>query len=135
MFRYHPVKYNIDTINEYIEKHTRIPMWDFSSGTRLTVIRSFDVNKPGAEVDELTGGVAGGSTVTTEATTCANISCVASLHTETNFAVPGGLIGVGTKLDSMGAALIGSLSRLSARRGQGLAGFHMCVCFSFMRLG
>ena len=27
----------------------------------LTVIRSFDVNKPGAEVDELKGGVAGGS--------------------------------------------------------------------------
>ena len=25
------------------------------------VIRSFDVNKPGAEVDELKGGVAGGS--------------------------------------------------------------------------
>ena len=27
----------------------------------FTVIRSFDVNKPGAEVDELKGGVAGGS--------------------------------------------------------------------------
>ena len=27
----------------------------------LSVIRSFDVNKPGAEVDELKGGVAGGS--------------------------------------------------------------------------
>ena len=26
-----------------------------------TVIRSFDVNKPGCEVDELKGGVAGGS--------------------------------------------------------------------------
>lgn len=27
----------------------------------LIVIRSFDVNKPGCEVDELKGGVAGGS--------------------------------------------------------------------------
>ena len=27
----------------------------------FVVIRSFDVNKPGAEVDELKGGVAGGS--------------------------------------------------------------------------
>ena len=27
----------------------------------LTVIRSFDVNKPGCEVDDLKGGVAGGS--------------------------------------------------------------------------
>ena len=110
-------------------------MRDFSSDMRLTMIRSFDVNKPGAEVDELTGGVAGGSTVTKEATSSANISCVASLHTETNFAVPGRLIGVGTKLDPMGVAMTGSLNRFSARRGQGLAGFHRCVCSSFMRLG
>ena len=27
----------------------------------VTVIRSFDVNKPGCEVDDLQGGVAGGS--------------------------------------------------------------------------
>lgn len=27
----------------------------------ISVIRSFDVNKPGCEVDELKGGVAGGS--------------------------------------------------------------------------
>ena len=27
----------------------------------IIVIRSFDVNKPGSEVDELKGGVAGGS--------------------------------------------------------------------------
>lgn len=27
----------------------------------LAVIRSFDVNKPGCEVDDLKGGVAGGS--------------------------------------------------------------------------
>lgn len=27
----------------------------------LSVIRSFDVNKPGCEVDDLKGGVAGGS--------------------------------------------------------------------------
>ena len=31
---------------------------------RMIVIRSFDVNKPGAEVDELKGGVAGGSIIT-----------------------------------------------------------------------
>jgi translation initiation factor 2 subunit 3 len=28
---------------------------------QMIVIRSFDVNKPGSEVDELKGGVAGGS--------------------------------------------------------------------------
>ena len=30
----------------------------------LSVIRSFDVNKPGCEVDDLKGGVAGGSILT-----------------------------------------------------------------------
>ena len=55
------MKYNIDAINEYIVKKIPIPVRDFSSDPRLIVIRSFDVNKPGAEVDELKGGVAGGS--------------------------------------------------------------------------
>ena len=118
-------------MNEYI----LIPMRDLSSDTQLTVIWLFDVKKPGMEVDELMGGIAGGSTVTKEATASANVPCVASLHTETNFAVPGRRIGVGTKLDPMGAALTGLSSRFSARRGQGLAGFHSCACYSFMRLG
>jgi translation initiation factor 2 gamma subunit (eIF-2gamma) len=34
---------------------------DFTSSPNMIVIRSFDVNKPGAEVDEIQGGVAGGS--------------------------------------------------------------------------
>lgn len=90
---------------------------------KLIVIRSFDVNKPGAEVDELKGGVAGGSIltgvlrlgqeveirpgiVTKDAqgrNQCKPIfSRIVSLHAETNqlqFAVPGGLIGVGTRID------------------------------------
>lgn len=34
---------------------------DFTSPPQMIVIRSFDVNKPGSEVEELKGGVAGGS--------------------------------------------------------------------------
>ena len=34
---------------------------DFTLPPRLIVIRSFDVNKPGCEIDDLKGGVAGGS--------------------------------------------------------------------------
>ena len=34
---------------------------DFTSPPQMIVIRSFDVNKPGSEVEELQGGVAGGS--------------------------------------------------------------------------
>lgn len=87
------------------------------------MIRSFDVNKPGEEVQHLKGGVAGGSIlrgvlklgdqievrpgiVTKDkdgAVRCVAIkSCIMTLFAETNdlkYAVPGGLIGVGTKID------------------------------------
>jgi translation initiation factor 2 subunit 3 len=117
------LKYNIDAVNEYIVKRIPIPTRDFTSDPRLIVIRSFDVNKPGAEVDDLKGGVAGGSIlmgvlrlgmeveirpgiVTKDSSgrnRCQPIySRIVSLHAESNqlqFAVPGGLIGVGTKID------------------------------------
>ncbi|CAG8550053.1 3640_t:CDS:10 [Ambispora gerdemannii] len=117
------LKYNIDAINEYIVKKIPIPIRDFTSDPRLIVIRSFDVNKPGAEVDELKGGVAGGSilrgvlkigdeievrpgilTKDNEGQIhCRPIfSRIVSLfaeHNDLKFAVPGGLIGVGTRID------------------------------------
>lgn len=104
-------------------KRIPIPVRDFTADPKLIVIRSFDVNKPGAEVDELKGGVAGGSIltgtlrlgmeveirpgiVTKDAqgrNKCKPIfSRIVSLHAESNhlqFAVPGGLIGVGTRID------------------------------------
>eukprot|EP01113_Clastostelium_recurvatum_P020356 TRINITY_DN2414_c0_g1_i1.p1 TRINITY_DN2414_c0_g1~~TRINITY_DN2414_c0_g1_i1.p1 ORF type:complete len:614 (+),score=174.83 TRINITY_DN2414_c0_g1_i1:56-1897(+) len=117
------MKYNIDVICEMIIKKIPIPVRDFTSSPRLIVIRSFDVNKPGAEVDDLKGGVAGGSIVkgvlrlndeievrpgivTKDAE--GNIRCtpifskIVTLFAEENdlkYAVPGGLIGVGTKID------------------------------------
>eukprot|EP00051_Salpingoeca_urceolata_P026961 m.479462 g.479462 ORF g.479462 m.479462 type:complete len:474 (-) comp21458_c0_seq1:75-1496(-) len=117
------LKYNIECICEYIVKKIPVPTRDFTSPPRLIVIRSFDVNKPGAEVDDLQGGVAGGSILcgvlrrgqevevrpgivskTQDGTlTCQPIfSRVLSLYTEKNelqYAAPGGLIGVGTIID------------------------------------
>lgn len=117
------LKYNIDAINEYLCSKVPVPVRDFTSDPRLIVIRSFDVNKPGAEVSELKGGVAGGSIlngvlklgqeievrpglVTKDKegkTKCQPIfSKVASLLAEKNelqFAVPGGLIGAGTLIE------------------------------------
>jgi len=117
------LKYNIDAVCEYITKKIPIPPRDFLSEPRLIVIRSFDVNKPGCEVDDLKGGVAGGSILrgvlkvgqeievrpgivakdTEGKLTCQPIfSKVVSLFAEQNdlqYAVPGGLIGVGTKID------------------------------------
>ena len=117
------LKYNIDVIAEYIVKKIPIPIRDFTSDPRLIVIRSFDVNKPGVDVDDLKGGVAGGSiltgilrlgdeieirpgVVTKDADgkiRCRPIySTILSLLAEKNsleFAVPGGLIGVGLRVD------------------------------------
>ncbi|CCC68061.1 hypothetical protein NCAS_0A15030 [Naumovozyma castellii] len=117
------LKYNIDAVNEFIVKTIPVPPRDFMISPRLIVIRSFDVNKPGAEIDDLKGGVAGGSIlngvfklgdeieirpgiVTKDdkgKILCKPIfSNIVSLFAEQNdlkFAVPGGLIGVGTKVD------------------------------------
>lgn len=117
------LKYNIEVICEYICKKIPIPVRDFTSQPRLIVIRSFDVNKPGCEVDDLKGGVAGGSILrgvlkvnqeieirpgiiskdTNGKLKCQPIfSKIVSMHAEQNdlqYAAPGGLIGVGTKID------------------------------------
>jgi len=114
------LKYNIDAVNEYIVRNVPIPIRDFTSDPRLIVIRSFDINKPGVEIDELRGGVAGGSILKGVLRLGMEIevrpgtylkdkkkyrpifSRIVSLHAEQNhlqFAVPGGLIGVGTKMD------------------------------------
>ncbi|XP_078001361.1 eukaryotic translation initiation factor 2 subunit 3, Y-linked [Glandiceps talaboti] len=117
------LKYNIEVICEYIVKKIPKPIRDFSSDPRLIVIRSFDVNKPGCEVDDLKGGVAGGSILRGVLKVGQEIevrpgivskdqdgklkcrpifSKIVSLYAEQNdlqYAVPGGLIGVGTKID------------------------------------
>ncbi|KAG1798096.1 uncharacterized protein HD556DRAFT_1440431 [Suillus plorans] len=45
------LEYDIDAVNEIIAKRLPIPVRDFAFD--LGLIRSFDVNKPGAEVHEL----------------------------------------------------------------------------------
>jgi len=116
------LQYNIDVVCEYLLKIPP-PIRDFTSSPQLIVIRSFDVNKPGAEADELQGGVAGGSIL--RGILCLNqeieilpgiikksanggircqpiLSRITSLFAEKNtlqYAVPGGLIGVGTNID------------------------------------
>eukprot|EP01038_Epipyxis_sp_PR26KG_P010398 gene10398-13966_t len=118
------LKYNIDVVCEYIARQLPIPIRDFTSNPRLIVIRSFDVNKPGEDVQSLKGGVAGGSIlqgilkigdeievrpgIVSPKDADGNMKCtpiysrVMSLYAEHNdlqYAVPGGLIGVGTKID------------------------------------
>lgn len=117
------LKYNIDVICEYISRHIPVPPRNFTASARLIVIRSFDVNKPGSEVEAIKGGIAGGSILQGVLTkgmrievlpgivfkdaqgTVRNtpiVSTIVSLQAEQNYleyAVPGGLIGVGTNID------------------------------------
>ncbi|KAJ7200004.1 P-loop containing nucleoside triphosphate hydrolase protein [Mycena pura] len=117
------LKHNIDAVIEHIVTRIPIPVRDFAAAPRLIVVRSFDVNKPGAAAAGLSGGIAGGTIlvgvlrlgqeveirpgVMTKDVDgrvhCTPIrSRVVSLHAEKNalqFAVPGGLIGVGTLMD------------------------------------
>jgi translation initiation factor 2 subunit 3 len=110
------LRYNIDVVCEYIARQIPVPIRDFTSVPHLIVIRSFDVNRPGEEVQSLKGGVAGGSIlqgilkvgdeievrpgiVTRDSE--GNMKCspiysrIMSLyaeHNELQYAVPGGLI-------------------------------------------
>eukprot|EP00922_Rhytidocystis_sp_ex-Travisia-forbesii_P061903 GHVS01091671.1.p1 GENE.GHVS01091671.1~~GHVS01091671.1.p1 ORF type:complete len:455 (+),score=31.76 GHVS01091671.1:27-1391(+) len=117
------LKYNVDVLCEYMCTQVPVPVRDFTSAPEMIIIRSFDVNKPGEEAENLTGGVAGGSILkgmlkvgdrieirpgiiskdTSGSMQCRPIiSQIMTLFAEQNdldFAVPGGLIGVGTRVD------------------------------------
>ena len=114
---------NLDVVAEYICTQIPVPVRDFTSRAQLMVLRSFDVNKPGIDVENMAGGVAGGSilkgvlrvndeieirpgVITKSATgefKCIPIKTrVVSLKCEKNelqFAVPGSLIAIGTTMD------------------------------------
>ena len=47
------LKYNIDAVNEYLVSRIPVPIRDFSAAPHMIIIRSFDVNKPGAEIEDL----------------------------------------------------------------------------------
>lgn len=117
------LKLNIDAVLDTIVNTIPVPPRDFSSDPHMIIIRSFDVNKPGAEIDELKGGVAGGSILhgvlklgdeieirpgIVSRDDNGDIKCtpifsrIVSLNSEGNdlkYAVPGGLIGAGTRID------------------------------------
>ncbi len=54
-------KVNIDAVLQALEENIPTPHRDPNKPPRMFVVRSFDVNKPGASIDELLGGVIGGS--------------------------------------------------------------------------
>jgi translation initiation factor 2 subunit 3 len=110
-------KVNIDALIMEIEKRIPTPKRDLSKPARMYVARSFDVNKPGTLPENLKGGVLGGSIIQGMLKSGEQIEIrpgikmeswkplfthVTSLMTgkrKLDEAKPGGLVGVGTKLD------------------------------------
>lgn len=114
---------NIDALIWAIEKYIPTPKRDVDKEPLMLVARSFDVNKPGTPVEELKGGVLGGmiiqgkfevgdeievrpglkvSTRRGEVRYEPVVTEIVSLRAgdqELEVAYPGGLIGVGTKID------------------------------------
>ncbi len=109
---------NIDLLAEKIEELVPTPEFDESSDLLFNIARSFDVNKPGAPIEELKGGVVGGSIVQGKVSLGDEIEIrpgiknqkgvyepvntrVMSIYEGSqalNFACPGGLIALGTEL-------------------------------------
>lgn len=113
---------NIDVLIEAIEKTIKTPKRPVNKPARMFVARSFDINKPGTPPDKLKGGVIGGSLIQGRLAVGDEIEIKPgieikkkgrkkweSLYSEIVSLVagnepmdevkPGGLIGVGTKLD------------------------------------
>ena len=114
---YAQLKYNIDAVIYYLF-NLPIPKRDFISPPRFIIVRSFDINYPGEEAENLQGTLIRGilnfgevveirpGNVIREANgfkkSIPIYSRIVSLKAEKNdliYDIPGGLIGVGLKLD------------------------------------
>ncbi len=127
---------NIDLVIEAIEKYIPTPKRDLDKPPMMFVARSFDINKPGTTPDKLLGGVIGGSL------SCGRlhpgdeielrpgrkvesggivrwvpirtvVTKILAGNEDIEEATPGGLIGVGTKLDpslTKSDALVGQVA-------------------------
>jgi len=126
---------NIDLLVQAMERHLPTPERDSSLSSRMYIIRSFDVNKPGTMVEDIVGGVLGGSITQGSFRVGDEVEIrpglptrqknrikmrelfteIISLHVggvTVEEAMPGGLAGVGTMLDpslTKSDGLVGSL--------------------------
>ena len=126
-------KLNVDALIQAIEEVIPTPGRDSKVDPLMYVVRSFDVNRPGAEIGSLAGGVLGGSLTRGELKAGDEIELrpgmvdersgkfvpiitkVSSLQTGAGVTVrvgPGGLVAVGTHLDptyTKGDQMVGSV--------------------------
>jgi translation initiation factor 2 subunit 3 len=128
-------KINMDVLLEAVDKVIPTPKRDPVASPKMYVLRSFDVNKPGTEVDDLVGGVIGGSVTQGVFKVGDEIEIKPGLRIEKGGRVhfeplstsvrslyigggsveevrPGGLVGIGTSLDpalTKSDGLVGSI--------------------------
>lgn len=131
---------NIDVLMEAIQAYIPTPKRDLDADVRMYVARSFDVNKPGAGIEKLVGGVIGGSIIKGKLSVGDEVelrpgisrgekgkeayepvfATVESLHAseeKLKTAHPGGLIAIGTKLDPAVAKSDGLVGNLMGKPG------------------
>lgn len=127
---------NIDLLIQAMQEYLPTPERDPDLPPRMYVVRSFDVNKPGTPIDDMVGGVIGGSITQGNFNVDDEIeirpglpqrqknrikmrelyTTITSLHvgnTQVDEALPGGLAGIGTMLDpslTKSDGLVGSLA-------------------------
>jgi len=115
-------KLNMDVLIGAIQQRIPTPKRESTLPPRLSVLRSFDINRPGTESDDLSGGVVGGSVVqglfklgdeveirpgirSEEGSKVrferllANVESLQAGGADAKVATPGGLIAMGTDLD------------------------------------
>lgn len=114
--------YNVDVILQYIVEKIPLPIKDVTRPMRMIIVRSFNINRSGASIDELQGGVLGGSIIQgrlklndevemrpglvikngddfEHVPLRFHVKSLMSEKTQLTEAYPGGLIAVGTLLD------------------------------------
>ncbi len=142
---------NIDLVIEAIEKYIPTPVRDLNKPPLMYVARSFDVNRPGTEPEGLVGGVIGGSLSQGRLRSGDEIELrpgrkveaggavkwvpirtfvtrIVAGGEEMEEAIPGGLIGVGTKLDpslTKSDALVGQVAGIPGKIPPTIEGFVM----------
>lgn len=133
-------KLNMDALIWAIQEKIPTPERDQAVDSRMSILRSFDVNRPGTEVEDLVGGVVGGSIVqgvfkkgdeieikpgikvessgkTSYETLVARVGALQAGGGEVKQATPGGLIAVGTDLDPSVTKSDGLVGNVVGRSG------------------
>jgi len=127
---------NIDVLLHEIEERIPTPKRDLDAPPRLFVLRSFEVNKPGTDIEDILGGVIGGSVVqgvfrigdqieikpgipvqeggkTKYEKLVTTVRSLSASRGQVEQATSGGLVGIGTDLDpslTKSDGLVGSVA-------------------------